>query len=108
MCASVTLRRPFASGAAVCAASSIALSAIRASPPETVASAASVSSSTVTFIVAIPRSSSASARRSSSSICSGTSASSRNTRERESRAEITSNDGFSVVAPISVTVPSST
>ncbi len=31
-----------------------------------------------------------------------------NTRERESNAEFTSNDGFSVVAPINVTVPSST
>ena len=39
---------------------------------------------------------------------SSLSACSTNTRERESNAEITSNDGFSVVAPISVIVPSST
>ena len=30
------------------------------------------------------------------------------TLERDSKAEMTSNDGFSVVAPISVSVPSST
>jgi len=81
---------------------------MRASPPEMFARAFSVSASTVTCIEAMPRSSSVSARRSSPSICSADSGSKRNTRERDSSGPITSNEGFSVVAPISVIVPSST
>ena len=41
-------------------------------------------------------------------MCSSARARSAKTRTRDSRAELTSNDGFSVVAPISVTVPFST
>ncbi len=55
-----------------------------------------------------PRSGSLSARSISVRTSSSPNALRTNTRERESSAELTSNDGFSVVAPISVTVPSST
>jgi hypothetical protein len=93
---------------AVFTASSSAFRAIRASPPTTAASAASAFSSISTLIAPRPRSSSTSARRSTPNTCSSVSGSSLNTRDRESSAEITSNDGFSVVAPIMMIVPSST
>ena len=54
-----------------------------------------------------PRGSS-SARRSSPAISSSDSAFSTNTLQRDKRAPFTSNDGFSVVAPISVIAPFST
>ena len=55
-----------------------------------------------------PRSRSSSARRTSVASAASSSAPSANTRQRESSGATTSNDGFSVVAPISVTVPRST
>ena len=55
-----------------------------------------------------PRSLSATARRNSPSICSVDSACSTYTRVRESSGAITSNEGFSVVAPIKVMFPAST
>ena len=56
-----------------------------------------------------PRVSSARARSSNTrDVVFGASGSRRNTLHRDSSAALTANDGFSVVAPISVTVPCST
>ena len=90
------------------AASSSAFSAIRASPPERAASARSASGSTSTRISPRPRSGSDAARTSRSASCSSVRAFSLNTLERDSSGEFTSKDGFSVVAPIRMTVPFST
>ena len=78
---------------------------MRASPFATVTSAATASSSSAGFSPPRPRSESAAARLTSVSTCSSVRALSVKTRARESRGEITSNDGFSVVAPTSTTVP---
>ena len=101
------------SSSASAVAPSSTLSAARASPPasETRWSKASSLSDTPPAGPsgpASPRSSSASARRTTVPTSSSVSASSRHTRIRERSAELTSKYGFSVVAPMSVTVPSST
>ena len=82
-------------------ASSSAFSAVRASPSLR-AARKSIASSSIGVVA------SALARRSISTISSSLSACSAYTRVRESSAPLTSNAGFSVVAPISVTRPSST
>ncbi len=91
--------------AAVATASSSAFSAVRASPSARAAKNSSVWGSTVTAPSSSPE---ASARRSTSATSSAESACSAYTRIRESSAPLTSNAGFSVVAPTSVTTPSST
>ena len=82
-------------------------SAIRASPLLNVAMAASSSSAISTRWLPNPRLS-ASARRSSSTTSASVSAFSTNTLQRDNNAPFTSNDGFSVVAPMSVMAPFST
>jgi len=68
----------------------------------------SSSSGTSIFLPPSPRFWSASARRSSVTSCSSVSGFSAYTRLRDNSAEITSNDGFSVVAPIRMISPFST
>src|SRR5438477_1492832 len=83
------------------AAASIPLSATRASPRALSSSASSASG-------AIPACSCSWPRSTTCLSSSRLSCSRRKTRLRDSSGAITSKDGFSVVAPISVTVPSST
>ena len=83
-------------------------SAVRASPSDSATIAATASGSTSRPRRPRPRSASATARRTIVSSSDSVSRSSTYTRQRESSAAITSNDGFSVVAPIRVTVPRST
>ncbi|OBX35776.1 hypothetical protein A8U91_00110 [Halomonas elongata] len=80
----------------------------RASPAAARASRLSTSSSTAMRRAPRPRVSSASARRSTSTTSSSVSALRTCTLARDSRAELTSKEGFSVVAPISVSRPDST
>src|SRR5437879_5491769 len=80
----------------------------RASPSASRASSASASSSSASRKVPSPRSLSSSARRTSWLMCSGVSGSSTNTRHRDSSAPVSSKLGFSVVAPMRVTIPFST
>ena len=101
-------RFPDSSGLAAFAAISSAFSATRASPDDSVTSALTASGSNSSAIVPSPCSLSLVARRIIASTCSAVWPCSVNTRQRESRGEFTSNDGFSVVAPISTTVPFST
>ena len=75
-------------------------SAVRASPLARRAIASSASSSTSTASPPRPRSASESARCRMLWIASRSRAFSTNTCDRESSAELTSNEGFSVVAPI--------
>ena len=103
-------RRPSASGAAVVTAISRTLSAVRASPSE-------AGGQEVEGVVGRPRRRSgaeaalarrrgpAAARRRAAARPSGFSTT---TRQRERSAAFTSNDGFSVVAPMSTTSPDST
>ena len=83
---------------AVCQASSSVLSALRASPPARRVIAAITSSGSSAPSSAAPRAITA-------AISSSESGSSSMTAQRESRAELTSKYGFSVVAPMSVTQP---
>ncbi len=89
-------------------ASSSVLSADRASPLATFRRNDMASSESVTLSLPSPWSSSEIARLTISAMSSSVSGSSVYTLVRESRGEITSKDGFSVVAPMSLTVPSST
>src|SRR5690606_30775425 len=89
-----------------CAAASRIVSARRASPSETRARVSTASSMMVT-LPARPRSS-LTARRISVARSSSDSDSSTQTRARDNSAALSSNDGFSVVAPINVTIPCST
>ena len=89
------------SACAVSATSSRIWSAARASPPARLATRSTRSS-------AISTSSSSAPRRTICDSSSSESATSSITVQRESSAELTSKYGFSVVAPISVTSPSST
>ena len=93
---------------AAAAASSRAFSAVRASELDSVTSEASASSSISTFRGPRPRSESPMALRMICPRSSWDSGLSAKTRLRESRGDTTSNEGFSVVAPIRTTVPSST
>ena len=102
-------RRALGRGSAAVTASSSTLSAVRASPSEASARKASASSSTSR----VERAEAALAvgerpAAAPSSSCSAASGFSTTTRERESSAAFTSNDGFSVVAPISTMSPDST
>ena len=90
------------------AANSSRFSADRASPLANCAMAAIASSETLISVEPRPRSVSASARRRICSTASLVSGWSTNTFERESSAALTSNDGFSVVAPIRTMSPAST
>ena len=99
---------PDASGGVVIAATSSVFSAIRASPLLTAIKWARASSSTSTRRAATPRSRSASARLTMVPISSSRSGSRRRTRERDTSVELTSKNGFPVVAPMRITVPSST
>ena len=83
-------------------------SAVRASPSESPTIAATAAASASIPSRPSPRSGSPSARRTIASRSASVRRSSTYTRQRERSAAITSNDGFSVVAPISVTVPRST
>ena len=83
-------------------------SAVRASPSASATIAATASGSTSSPRRPRPRSGSASARRTIVSSSGSVRRSSTYTRQRESSAAFTSKDGFSVVAPIRVTVPRST
>ena len=105
---SVTGRLPSAAGDVAVRASSSAESATRASPPAQRASLAIKLDSTRGLLRARPRSGSSSARNRIVVMSSAVSGSRTTTRQRERSAELTSNDGFSVVAPINVIVPSST
>ncbi len=94
------------------AAISSMLSARRPSPSAARASKSSAGSSTSTSAPPgprppKPRSGSASARRMISAVSVGSSARSTYTRARDSNALTTSKDGFSVVAPMNTSVPSS-
>ena len=93
---------------ALSAAASSAFNARRASPSDCSAMNVSASSSAVMCCAPRPCSWSSSARCRIRRTSATESGSSTNTRERLSSAPITSNDGFSVVAPISATVPFST
>ena len=93
---------------AISVASSMPFSATRASPEATSCRNASASGSSVTFSLPSPCSVSVSARRTTCATSSSESGWSVRTRVRERSAEMTSNDGFSVVAPMNVTVPFST
>ena len=118
-------RRPCRSARSAAASPRAATSAVMCPPAPTCSAAAS---STVSARRASPSASAASsvervvvdrqaparrararcrssARRSSRAMSAGASGSSTNTRTRDSSAPLISNDGFSVVAPISVTVP---
>ena len=99
---------PAPSGGVVSTASSRALSRLRASPPAT-SSRWSAASVLITTCRA-PKPCSGSARARSSRRCRscGSSGCSRNSRARLTRALFTSKKGFSVVAPIRLTVPFST
>ena len=77
-------------------------------PPRRAARRASSSSATSGRSAARPRSGSARARRRISATSASVSGWRVRTRRPDSSAALTSNEGFSVVAPISVTVPSST
>ena len=90
------------------AASSSRFSATRASPLACRAMAASAPSAAVTGSPPSPRSGSRSARSRIVSISAALSGLSTNTFDRDSSAAFTSNDGFSVVAPISTMSPAST
>ena len=90
------------------AASSSRLSATRASPLAWRAMAARASSSAAIPADPRPRSGSSSARRRMAAVSSVASGCSTKTFERDSRAALTSNEGFSVVAPISTMSPAST
>src|ERR1043165_9490404 len=105
---SLTVLTPFSSGAVDSTAASSAVNATRASPLAERAIRPSSSSETAGLKLARPRSSSASACWRIVLISSSESWLRTSTRERESSAPVTSNDGFSVVAPMSVTVPFST
>ncbi len=83
-------------------------SAVRASPSESATIAATASGSTSSPRRPRPRSGSPTARRTIVSSSGSVRRSSTYTRQRERSAAITSKDGFSVVAPIRVTVPRST
>ena len=106
--ASEMWRLPSGAGAVAVTASSRAERATRASPPAQRASLSMRSGSTRGFARARPRSLSSRERLRILASSSGASGSRTTTRQRESSAEFTSNDGFSVVAPMSVIVPSST
>ena len=67
-----------------------------------------ISADASTFSFPSPRTASPSARCKSVTICSGVCAFSTYTFIRESSGAITSNDGFSVVAPINKMFPAST
>src|SRR6188472_1951967 len=86
---------------AVSQASSSVWSAVRASPPARAAMAVTTSSASSVGSAAAPR-------RITCSSCSSVRGSSSITVQRESSAWFTSKYGFSVVAPINVTSPSST
>ena len=90
------------------AASSRAFRAVRASELDSLSSRSMASSSSSTLSEPKPRSLSSIALRTICSICSRDRGLRANTRLRESRGETTSKDGFSVVAPMSTTVPFST
>ena len=92
----------------VMAATSRVFRAIRASPAATEARCAAASSSSSMFRPPSPRVSSSSALWTILCRSSSESGSRRSTRHRESRALLTSKDGFSVVAPMRVSVPFST
>jgi hypothetical protein len=88
-------------------ASSSAFSGVRASPSLR-AARNSIASSSIGSVAPPSIVVSAPALRSTVATSSGVSACRAYTRKRESSAPLTSNAGFSVVAPISVTSPSST
>ena len=90
------------------AAASSTFSARLASPSDSTASHRSASSSAVSDSAPSPRSASDRVRRRTTMMSSGLNGSSTTTRARDRSAPFNSNDGFSVVAPISVTVPDST
>ena len=101
------------SASASATAPSSTLSADLASPPArptrwSKASGASATPPSGPSEPARPRSGSSSARRTTVATSSSVSGSSRHTRIRDRSAELTSKYGFSVVAPTSVIVPSST
>ena len=89
-------------------ASSSVPSATRASPCAWLTRNARASGERVSCALPRPRSASASARSTSAPTSSASSGSRTSTRVRDSRAGITSNDGFSVVAPMRTMVPRST
>jgi hypothetical protein len=80
----------------------------RASPSAAWAMAAATSSESSTARRPSPCSASSAARRTRAASTSGSRRFRVNTRQRESSGAITSKEGFSVVAPTSVTVPAST
>src|SRR6266542_621858 len=84
------------------------LRAPRASPSESRAMSRSASGSAVAPVPPSPRSESASARSRMLTTSSSESGWREYTRQRERRAAFTSKDGFSVVAPIRMSVPFST
>ena len=89
-------------------ASSSTFRAVRASPSAVPARKARASSSASAFQPPRPRSGSASAWRRTRRSSSPPSGFRTTTRERESSAPLTSNDGFSVVAPMRTMSPDST
>ena len=99
---------PAPSGGVVSTASSKALSRLRASPPAT--SSRWLAASVLITTCRAPKPCSGSARARSSRRCRscGSSGCSRNSRARLTSALFTSKKGFSVVAPIRLTVPFST
>ncbi len=101
-------RLPVLSGGVDSTAASSAASATRASPPEELATRSSTVSETSGCNFANPLSPSASARSRMLFTSSAVSGLRTSTRQRDSSAPVTSKEGFSVVAPIKVTVPFST
>ena len=97
---SVTCRVPSAVGAVARAASSNVESATRALPADQLASLSIKSGVSCSCRPASPRSESTNARRMIVAMSSGPRGSRTTTRQRDSNAELTSNEGFSVVAPI--------
>ena len=101
-------RFPSASGEHAYDAVSKAFRAMRASPLAMFTKCAKASSANVAFKGPNPRTWSSKARLTMAAIWSSDRLCKVNTRHRESRGAITSKDGFSVVAPLKVIVPSST
>ena len=107
--ASMSIRRtPSSPGSAATTAISRAFRATRASPFAMFTRCATASGSSSGASRPRPPASSDNARSTIPVIASSSSACSVNTRQRDSSGALTSKDGFSVVAPMKVIVPSST